>query len=76
MAPYDGRGSLPGYDAWKTTKPPEHPGGRVPACRCLDCSWTGKDAFAHHRKAHHRIVLRDAPQWGLLKFSCCQESER
>lgn len=44
--------------------------------RCLDCRWTGKtgEAYAHHRETrHHRIVLRDAQQWGPLKFSCCSE---
>ena len=46
------------------------------AYRCLDCDWIGRSAAAydHHRAERtHRIVLRDAPHWGVVKFGCCHE---
>jgi hypothetical protein len=63
---------LPGYDAWKTREPRQWP-TRHYNYSCLDCRWRGRDAFEHHREAHHRIVLTHAPQWGVLQFTCCQK---
>ena len=65
-------GFLRGYDDWKTTEPPEQP-STIHRYRCLDCPWRGTDAYLHHRVAHHRIVLRDAPHWGVIYFTCCPE---
>jgi hypothetical protein len=81
--PYDGSGSFPGLDAWKT-RAPAMGSARGPleahlcgpeghAYRCLDCAWTGTGAAAydHHRDSrHHRIVNRGGV---LQRFGCCDE---
>jgi hypothetical protein len=46
------------------------------AYACLDCNFKGRGAAAydHHRnEREHRIVFRDAPDWGVCKFGCCHE---
>jgi hypothetical protein len=69
--------SFPEPVPWNGDEPPE-PRSKALKYRCLDCSWSGlaEGAITHHREDHHRIVARDAPQWGTLTFSCCVPSLR
>ena len=39
--------------------------------RCLDCVWVGLSAGAvdhHYNQPTHRIILRDAPQFGVVSL--------
>jgi len=56
-----------------TSDAPDPGGPRGVYYRCLDCDWAGRSALAfdHHCDHRgHRIILRDAPQWGPVAFKC------
>jgi hypothetical protein len=43
-----------------------------PTFYCLDCSWKGKEAYKHHMKNHHSIMIKGVEHWGRLRFACCK----
>jgi hypothetical protein len=64
----------PDAPEWSGDPPDPREAGPGHAYRCLECAWSGRSAQAydHHRdQPAHRIVLRDAPQFGPVIFGCC-----
>jgi hypothetical protein len=69
--------SHPDFTAWSGDEEPVISQGGL-GYACLDCNWTGtgRTAYAHHRGQHHPIVLRDAPQYGPVPFTCCATQQK
>jgi hypothetical protein len=64
----------PDFDQWSGEPPDPRESGPGQYYRCLDCDWAGRSALAydHHCKHRdHRIILRDAPDFGPVAFGCC-----
>lgn len=72
-------GSPSSHPEWHGDEPIlDGPTVRARHYRCLACDWTGtgRTAYAHHRQQHHPIVLRDAPQYGPIPFTCCATQQK